>query len=68
MSLAIIYSLKSIKIKADYDGKKTFTNKYKKPTPPKTGDTTQVLPYMLMFTAALLGLILVFRRRKAVRK
>ena len=58
----------TLKIKADYDGKTTFTNKYKKPTPPKTGDTTQVLPYMLMFTAALLGLILVFRRRKAVRK
>ena len=58
----------TLKIKADYDGNKTFTNKYKKPTPPKTGDTTQVLPYMLMFTAALLGLILVFRRRKAVRK
>ncbi len=58
----------TLKIKADYDGNKTFTNKYKKPTPPKTGDTTQVLPYMLMFTVALLGLILVFRRRKAVRK
>ncbi|MCR4710367.1 MAG: Cna B-type domain-containing protein, partial [Clostridiales bacterium] len=43
-----------------------FTNIYDEPV--KTGDTTQVLPYMLMFTAALLGLILVFRRRKAVRK
>ncbi|MBO5995371.1 MAG: DUF11 domain-containing protein, partial [Firmicutes bacterium] len=58
----------TLNIKADYDGSKTFTNKYKKPTPPKTGDTTQVLPYTMMLTFAVLGLILVFRRRKAVKK
>ena len=43
-----------------------FVNYYDEPV--KTGDTTQVLPYTMMLTFAVLGLILVFRRRKAVRK
>ena len=59
------YKTKIGKMKETSDGYKVkITNTHKPKKTPKTGDTTQVLPYMLMFTTALLGLLLALRRKE----
>ena len=55
----------TLSVKTDYSDKATFTNKYEEP-PVKTGDTTVIVPYIVIGLASIaLLLMILFRRRKA---
>ena len=55
----------TLSVKTDYSDKATFTNKYEEP-PVKTGDTTVIVPYIVIGLASIVLLLMIlFRRRKA---
>ena len=55
----------TLSVTGEYSGKAEFTNKYEEP-PVKTGDTTVIVPYIVIGLASIaLLLMILFRRRKA---